>query len=140
MIKRELAEIDRDFGSKVAALRMPRVRATYSDAERTYLQHAIVTRNGNSYIARRDQPGPLPGPGWQLLSMVGKTGAKGERGFAGARGEKGESGANFLAWQIDKKNFVAIPLMSNGKIGPPLYLREFFEQYHKEANEGREPE
>src|SRR5262249_20325949 len=26
----------------------------------------------------------------------------------------------FLAWKIDKKNYIAIPLMSDGKEGPPL--------------------
>jgi hypothetical protein len=30
--------------------------------------------------------------------------------------------------------------MSDGKIGPPLYLREFFEQFFNETNQARERE
>jgi hypothetical protein len=71
MLKRQVAEIERDFETKLAALRMPRVRGTYAEAE-SYRQHDIAARNGNSYIARRDEPGPLPGPGWQQLSMVAR--------------------------------------------------------------------
>ena len=39
----------------------------------------------------------------------------------------------FLAWKIDKKNYIAIPLMSDGKEGPPLYLRELFQQFLAES-------
>jgi hypothetical protein len=113
------------------------VRGTYSEVE-SYRQHDVTMRGGNSYIARRDEPGPLPGLGWQQLSMVGKTGPKGERGYPGERGAQGASGANFIAWKIDKRNFVATPFMSDGKIGPPLHLREFFEEYFAQTN--REPE
>jgi hypothetical protein len=139
MLKRQVAEIERDFETKLAGLRMPRVRGTFAEAE-SYRQHDIVTRNGNSYIARKDQPGTLPGAGWQQLSMVGRTGSKGERGYSGERGPQGESGATFLCWKIDKRNYVAIPLMTNGKEGPRLYLRELFEQYHNETNQARERE
>jgi hypothetical protein len=67
--------------------------------------------------------------------MPGKTGPKGERGYSGERGSQGASGANFLAWKVDRKNFVAVPLMSDGKIGPPLHLREFFEEFFAQTSE-----
>ena len=40
-------------------------------------------------MARRDNPGPCPGDGWQLLASVGKTGRPGERGGIGTRGPAG---------------------------------------------------
>jgi hypothetical protein len=67
--------------------------------------------------------------------MVGRTGSKGERGVQGERGERGESGATFLTWKIDAKRYTATPLMTDGKIGPPLYLREFFAQFLAEVSE-----
>jgi hypothetical protein len=113
---------------------MPRVCGTYSEAE-IYLQHDVVVRNGSSYIARRDSPGECPGPGWQQISMVGRTGSRGERGYTGERGAKGESGATFIGWKIDKRNYVATPFMSDGKIGPPLHLRELFQQFFAQTSE-----
>jgi hypothetical protein len=127
-IKRRQAELE-EFETKFAALRMPRIRGTYVETQ-NYLAHDVAIRGGSSYIARKDGAGVCPGPDWQQICMVGKTGQKGERGFAGARGPQGESGATFLCWKIDRKNFVAIPLMTNGKEGPRLYLRELFEEYH----------
>jgi hypothetical protein len=38
------------------------------------------------------------------------------------------------AWQIDRANYVAIPLMSDGSQGPPLELRTLFEQFYSEVN------
>ena len=55
------------------------------------------------------------------------------RGGSGFRGAKGESGANFLCWKVDRKNFVVVPLMSDGREGPRLHLRELFEEYHNQA-------
>ena len=118
----------------LAALRMPTVRGTYNETQ-SYRQHDIVMRDGNSYIARRDEPGTLPGASWQQLSMVGRTGSKGERGHPGERGAKGESGATFVMWRIDAKRYTATPLMSDGRQGPPLFLRELFEQFFNETRE-----
>jgi hypothetical protein len=139
LVKRARVEIEDSVERKTAAFRPPTVRGTYDETE-VYSQHDICIKNGGSYIARRDDPGYCPGGGWQQLTQPGKSGAKGERGFSGARGPQGESGANFIGWRIDKKNFVAIPFMSDGKIGPPLYLREFFEQFFSETNQARERE
>jgi hypothetical protein len=64
------------------------VRGTY-DAAIDYSELHVVAFNGASFIARRDNPGPCPGPGWQLIASPGKRGDKGERGVKGDRGEPG---------------------------------------------------
>lgn len=55
------------------------------DPEGDYRRLSIVMRDGASFIARRDNPGPCPGDGWYLLAQQGKRGApglvtKGDRG------------------------------------------------------------
>ena len=122
----------------VATAISPEVRGTFA-ADGVYKKLDIVAFNGGSFIARRDNPGECPGPGWQLLTKQGKSGdkgAKGERGEsgnAGARGERGEPGTTITGWEIDRDTFHAVPLMSDGKSGPPLELRALFEQFHTEA-------
>ena len=54
-------------------------------ATAVYRAMDVVAFNGSEWRANRDDPGPLPGDGWQL-------GAKGVRGDKGARGDKGERG------------------------------------------------
>ena len=61
--------------------RTPMVRGTF-DPEATYAALDIVALNANSFIARRDNPGPCPGDGWQVMTQ-GKRGVAGERGARG---------------------------------------------------------
>jgi hypothetical protein len=104
------------------------VRGLFSDKE-TYKALDIVALNGGSFIAKRNNPGPCPGAGWQLIASQGKRGDKGERGLQGVSGV-----AVFIAsWQIDRANYIAVPVMSDGREGPPLELRSLFEQFHTEA-------
>jgi len=112
----------------------PQVLGTYKeDAE--YHRLDIIALNGSSFIAKRDDPGPCPGEGWQLLASAGRTGGRGEKGEQGLRGPKGESGpkgdpgASITGWTIDHENYLAIPLMSDGRQGPALELRGFFKQF-----------
>lgn len=123
----------------------PQVRGTYKNGEQ-YKKLDVCALNGGSFIARHDDPGECPGPGWQLLASRGKTGDKGlpgprgekgdpgpqgppggagpagpqgERGQPGPRGEKGEKGEptpEILGWQIDRESFRAIPVMSDGAL------------------------
>jgi Collagen triple helix repeat (20 copies) len=116
----------------------PQVLGTYKeDAE--YHRLDIVALNGSSFIAKRDDPGPCPGEGWQLLASAGRTGGRGEKGeqgpqgIAGKGGAKGDPGASIIGWTLDPQNYVAIPLMSDGKQGPALELRGFFKQFCIEA-------
>ena len=100
----------------------------FSDKE-TYKALDIVALNGGSFIAKKDDPGSCPGAGWQLIASQGKRGDKGERGLQGISGV-----AVFIAsWQIDRDNYIAVPVMSDGREGQPLELRSLFEQFHTEA-------
>jgi hypothetical protein len=117
--------------------RSPHVRGTY-DPTASYQALDIVVSNGGSFIARKDDPGELPGDGWQLMARQGQRGVageKGERGEPGAPGAKGEPGeVVFKGWTHDWKNFVAVPLMADGKRGPTLELRGYFEQFQKDTD------
>ena len=97
------------------------------DAKRSYRKFDLVTLNGSEWRARVDDPGVLPGPGWAL------AGQSGSRGKQGERGERGLPGPTIAAWET--RDFLAVPIMSDGSRGPPLDLRGFFEVYHAEAAE-----
>lgn len=47
------------------------------DPEKQYGRLAIVQLNGASFIAKKDDPGPCPGEGWQLMAQQGKRGGPG---------------------------------------------------------------
>jgi hypothetical protein len=111
------------------------VRGTYSDKS-DYWALNIVSLNGGSFIAKKDDPGPCPGDGWQLLVSQGKRGDKGERGDRGSRGETGLTGQpapTIKNWKIDRVRYVAIPVMSDGSEGSSLELRSLFEQFQTET-------
>src|SRR5215471_8761933 len=111
------------------------VRGTF-DPKVTYTRLDIVALNKCSFIARHDEPGPCPGPGWQLIAAEGACGEKGStgpRGVQGAKGEKGDPGPSIVDWRIDRPNYQAIPVMSDGTEGPPLKLRGLFEQFDHET-------
>lgn len=65
------------------------IEGTFDPLRADYRRLSVVALNGGSFVARRDNPGPCPGDGWQLLASVGKTGRPGERGGIGARGPAG---------------------------------------------------
>jgi hypothetical protein len=104
------------------------VRGTF-DETAEYRRLEVVARNGGSFIALKDAPGPCPGAGWQLLTCPGKRGVAGEKGERGERGPAGLSGATICDWKIDRARYVATPVMSDGREGPPLELRGLFEQF-----------
>ena len=52
------------------------------DPKARYFAMDVVAFNGSEWRAVKDDPGPLPGPGWML-------GAKGTRGRPGERGKDG---------------------------------------------------
>ena len=112
------------------------IRGTWS-AEGIYAELDVVALNGGSFIAKRDDPGPCPGAGWQLVASQGKAGPQGGVGMAGRdgkdgeRGPKGEAGARIVAWHVDRREFRAIAKMSDGN-ETVLDLRELFEQFATE--------
>src|SRR5215813_9728440 len=108
------------------------VRGTFG-ATAEYRRLDVVAFNGGSFIALKDAPGPCPGSGWQLLTSPGKRGVAGEKGERGPQGSPGLSGATIRDWKIDRARYVATPVMSDGREGPPLELRGLFEQFLADA-------
>jgi hypothetical protein len=108
------------------------VRGTFNETAE-YHRLDVVALNGGSFIALKDAPGPCPGSGWQLLASQGKRGAAGEKGERGPRGDAGASGVTIRDWKIDWEKYVATPLMSDGRDGPPLELLGLFQQFFAEV-------
>jgi len=107
------------------------VRGTFNKTAE-YRRLDVVALNGGSFIALKDAPGPCPGSGWQLIASQGKRGAAGENGERGAQGPQGNpglSGATIRGWKIDREKYLAMPLMSDGRDGPPLELLGLFQQF-----------
>jgi hypothetical protein len=76
------------------------IRGTH-DAACNYSELDVVAMNGASFVAKRDDPGPCPGEGWQLMAAQGKRGASGERGMMGEKGERGAPGPGLAEASID---------------------------------------
>jgi hypothetical protein len=114
--------------------KLPRVRGTWSELVADYETLDIVVLNGGSFIAKHDKPGVCPGEGWQLIAKQGKPGATGERGPRGEPGPAGAAAPIIKSWKIDRANYVAVPIMSDGREGVPLHLRGLFEAYHSASS------
>jgi hypothetical protein len=103
-----------------------------------YRKFDLACHDGCEWRARCDDPGPLPGVGWALSAVQGKRGGKGEHGERGLRGEKGDAGepaATICDWVVE--DYRATPLLSDGSLGPPLEMRQFFELYDSELGASR---
>ena len=75
-----------------------------------------------------------PGDGWRLLAAQGKRGVAGERGPQGPAGPPAKDALTIERWQLDRTNYRAIPVMSDGSMGPALDLRGLFEQFFNETS------
>jgi hypothetical protein len=107
------------------------IRDTY-DPNETYQALDVVTLNSTWFIARKDAPGVCPGADWKA-GPTGRRGEKGERGERGPRGEAGAPGREVVAWEINRKDYLLVPVMSGGDKGPPVNLRTLFEQFQAET-------
>lgn len=52
----------------------------------TYLKGDAVAFDGSLWLAKYDEPGPLPGDGWMLAARAGGKGRPGDRGLQGPAG------------------------------------------------------
>jgi hypothetical protein len=83
------------------------------DASETYGKHDRVASNGSEWIAKYDNPGPLPGEGWML----------------GAQGKKGKPGVGIQ--RATTKGYALVLETTDGK-ALTLDLRGMFERYDEE--------
>ena len=99
------------------------IRGTFSAAEK-YRALDVVTLDHGWFVARRDNPGPIPGPGWQS-GPVGKRGEKGLPGDKGPKGDPGKPAPHWVGTKIEDKTIVAV--LSDGTLGPRINLAPMFE-------------
>jgi hypothetical protein len=119
-----VADLQRDFQETVkAAIEMAlarRIRGTHNP-QSEYFANDLVAKDGASFVAKRNNPGPLPGDGWQLLAR------QGQRGIAGPQGIAGKDAPRIVGWVVDRAAYTVAPRFSNGNCGPLLELRELFD-------------
>lgn len=84
------------------------VKATF-DPDKPYKRLNIVALNGAAFIARKDDPGPCPGEGWQVIAMRGKPGQPGEakKGDPG-KSIKGDAGPPVVAMHVDEEGLLTL--------------------------------
>ena len=121
----------------------PKFCGTWREGE-AYDRMSIVGRDGSTWICKRDSPAGIPGASddWALLGLRGERGRPGERGAigpAGPPGPRGESGRELSGWRVDARRFELYPLL-DGKHGPPINLKPFFEQFLRELGQPPMPQ
>jgi hypothetical protein len=95
------------------------IRGTWLESE-TYQALDVVAINGASFAARREDPGPCPGEGWQLIAAQGKRGNPGERG-AGAKGERGMPGVSAMVLDVDDQGLLTLTNADGSTVTCDLY-------------------
>jgi hypothetical protein len=98
---------------------------------RAYRALDVVTVNATWFAAKKDNPGPCPGPDWKS-GPTGKKGERGDRGEKGAEGKPGKDAARPVRWRPDVENYQAFPVYADGTEGAPFPVRPFIERYHSE--------
>jgi hypothetical protein len=82
-----------------------KIGRTYDPSKLDYQELDVVVLNGSSFAARKDNPGPCPSEGWQLIASAGK---RGERGEAGPRGERGLPGPSIRSAAISADGLLTL--------------------------------
>src|SRR4051812_8885953 len=93
----------------------PRFRGTFSGSDK-YRHLDVVAYNGSSFGALKDDPGPCPGDGWQLLASAGKRGKDGLPGARGEPGMAGPPGASVVGGAFDAKEMRLVFALSDGGV------------------------
>lgn len=96
-----------------------RIRGTHAEGS-DYAALDVVSLNGGAFVAKKDDPGPCPGDGWQLIASQGKRGQPGERGVPG-RGDKGPPGEPVVAAHIDDQGMLTLVNGDGSKVEVDLY-------------------
>lgn len=94
------------------------VRGTF-DASSVYRRLNIVALNGAAFIARKDEPGPCPGEGWQMISMQGKSGRPGEA--SRVPGPPGKPGPAVEELSVDGQGMLILRNADGSTVNCDLY-------------------
>ncbi len=106
-------------GKDGAAGRSFAIRGTWLESE-SYRELDMVALGGASFGARRDDPGPCPGDGWQLIAAQGKRGNAGERG-ASVKGERGPPGVPPASIAVDDDGLLTLTNADGSTVTCDLY-------------------
>ncbi len=108
------------------------IKETFDPAQK-YKVLDVVTLDSKWFVAKHDDPGTCPGPGWKAGPGIGKTGKPGPQGERGLKGEVGRAALAIVEWETRAETFEIIPLMSDGSRGPAVSIRELFLQFQVET-------
>lgn len=119
---------------------VPVHRGTY-DAAVEYRHLNITMHNGSSWLALKDDPGPLElpdgkiGEGWRLMAQRGGRGKPGERGDPGREGlpgKEGKAGVAVVDFKVNAEDFTISLSLNDGR-EIVRSARPLFEAYHEQA-------
>lgn len=91
------------------------IRGTYVETG-AYKHLDVVTLNGASFAARRDNPGICPGDGWQLIAAQGKRGQ-----VEKVKGEPGKPGASVQRMDVDGNGLLTLTNGDGTQVRCDLY-------------------
>ena len=91
------------------------------DPEAEYSALDVVALNGASFAARRDNPGPCPGEGWQMIAAQGRQGKPGLKGDKGDPGRRGDFGPKLAGAEIDDEGVLTLTNADGSTIRCDLY-------------------
>lgn len=97
------------------------IRGTYAEGVDDYRGMDVVALNGAAFIAKRDDPGPCPGDGWQLIASQGKQGKPGERGQPGQKGDRGEPGPAVVSVHMDDEGLFRLTNADGSVVDADFY-------------------
>jgi hypothetical protein len=97
-----------------------KVASTYDPEKKDYRELEIVALNGGSFVARKDDPGPCPGAGWQLIASQGKRGNPGEPGPR-VKGDPGPPGSPIVSADVDNEGMLTLTNGDGSEVRCDLY-------------------
>lgn len=95
------------------------IRGTWLEINQ-YRMLDVVALNGASFVAKRDDPGPCPGEGWQLMAAQGKRGQMGE-GKKGDTGVRGLPGEPIVSMSVDDDGVLTLTNGDGSQVTCDLY-------------------
>lgn len=95
------------------------IEGTFDPQRVDYRRLSVVALNGGSFVAVRDNPGPCPGDGWQLLATRGKPGKPGED--SRVKGDPGPPGPTVKSMSISDDGVLTLANADGSTVELDLY-------------------